>query len=275
MSAPIKICTRRSFRNRRGACSEIEEAFAFSKVGLLRDHEGRSQKSKRRLLSQKLGCSKTTKADLRNQRGLLSQKRAAKRPRGPISEIEEAPTFPALSALVTCTLSFAEIMGILSKISGETSKHAQPLLTFEKTLPTGLLAPKSKRHRPPNLESQTPNMITFSKIEERTSKHAQPLLTFEKTLPTRLLAPKSKRHRPPNLESQTPNMITFSKIEEKAPLSESREPDPQQDCFLKNRRGIVLRISRARPPTGLLVRKPKRHHFPNFKSWISLDKARL
>ncbi|CAN6677115.1 unnamed protein product [Malus baccata var. baccata] len=28
-----------------------------------------------------------------------------------------------------------------------TSKHAQPLLTFEKTLPTRLLAPKSKRHR--------------------------------------------------------------------------------------------------------------------------------
>ncbi|KAM1116928.1 hypothetical protein TB2_007271 [Malus domestica] len=74
MSAPIKICTQRSFRNRRGACSEIEEAFAFSKAGLLRDHEGRSQKSKRRLLSQKLGCSKTTKADLRNRRGLLSQK---------------------------------------------------------------------------------------------------------------------------------------------------------------------------------------------------------
>ncbi|KAM1010903.1 hypothetical protein ACFX2C_046317 [Malus domestica] len=47
MSAPIKICTRRSFRNRRGACSEIEEAFAFSKAGLLKDHEGRSQKSKR------------------------------------------------------------------------------------------------------------------------------------------------------------------------------------------------------------------------------------
>ncbi|KAM2582941.1 hypothetical protein TB1_005018 [Malus domestica] len=45
-------------------------------------------------------------------------------------------------------------------------KHAQPLLTFETTLPTGLLAPKSKRHRPPNLESQTPNMITSSKIEE-------------------------------------------------------------------------------------------------------------
>ncbi|KAM2988876.1 hypothetical protein FF2_002914 [Malus domestica] len=50
-----------------------------------------------------------------------------------------------------------------------------------------------------------------------------------------LLAQKSKRHRPPNLESQTPNRITFSKIEE-APLSESQEPDSQQDCFLKNRR---------------------------------------
>ncbi|KAM2014832.1 hypothetical protein FF2_044642 [Malus domestica] len=129
MPAPIKICTRRSFRNRRGACSEIEEAFAFSKAGLLRDHEGRSQKSKRRLLSQKskrrllsqkLGCSKTTKADLRNRRGACFLKSwAAQRPRGPISEIEEAPTFPALAAPVTRTLSFAEIMGILSKTSGE------------------------------------------------------------------------------------------------------------------------------------------------------------
>ncbi|KAM2481990.1 hypothetical protein COP2_040783 [Malus domestica] len=66
MSASIKICTRRSFRNRRGVCflkswaaqrprgsiSEIEERFAFSKAGLLRDHEGRSQKSKRHLLFQ-------------------------------------------------------------------------------------------------------------------------------------------------------------------------------------------------------------------------------
>ncbi|KAM1059525.1 hypothetical protein FF1_033514 [Malus domestica] len=69
MPAPIKICTRRSFRNRRGACSEIEEAFAFSKVGLLKDHEGRSQKSKRRSLSQKLGSPETTRADLRNRRG--------------------------------------------------------------------------------------------------------------------------------------------------------------------------------------------------------------
>ncbi|KAM1355790.1 hypothetical protein EV1_029721 [Malus domestica] len=111
-------------------------------------------------------------------------------------------------------------------------------------------------------------MITFSKIEERTSKHAQPLLTFEKTLPTRLLAPKSKRHRPPNLESQTPNMITFSKIEERAPPSESREPDSEHDYFLKNRRDTALRISRARPPVGLLSQKSKRHHSPNLESQI-------
>ncbi|KAM2322303.1 hypothetical protein ACFXTH_018989 [Malus domestica] len=31
---------------------------------------------------------------------------------------------------------------------------------------TLLLAQKSKRHRPPNLENQTSNRITFSKIEE-------------------------------------------------------------------------------------------------------------
>ncbi|KAM2973960.1 hypothetical protein FF1_000306 [Malus domestica] len=87
-----------------------------------------------------------------------------------------------------------------------------------------------------------------------------------------LLAQKSKRHRPPNLESQTLNRITFSKIEE-APLSESQEPDSQQDCFLKNRRGTVLKFSKARSMIGLLVRKPKRHRSLNFKSQISLDKA--
>ncbi|KAM1079635.1 hypothetical protein ACFX2B_014179 [Malus domestica] len=81
---------RADIRNQRGVCflkswaaqrprrpiSEIEEALAFSKAGLLRDHEGRSQKSKRHLL------------------------------------------FLALSAPVTCTLSVAEITGILLKISG-------------------------------------------------------------------------------------------------------------------------------------------------------------
>ncbi|KAM1122834.1 hypothetical protein ACFX19_004387 [Malus domestica] len=124
MSAPIKICTRRSFRNRRAP----------------------AQKSKRRLLSQKLGGSETTRVDLRNRRGVCFLKSwaaqrprrpisdieevcflkswaaqrprgpiseieevcflkswAAQRPRGPISEIEEAPTFPALSAPVTRT----------------------------------------------------------------------------------------------------------------------------------------------------------------------------
>ncbi|KAM0985362.1 hypothetical protein ACFX2C_012641 [Malus domestica] len=89
-----------------------------------------------------------------------------------------------------------------------------------------------------------------------------------------LLAQKSKRHRLSNLKSETPNMITFSKIEE-APLFESQEPDSQHDCFLKNRRGTALRISKARSLTGLLVRKPKRHLSPNFENQISLDKACL
>ncbi|KAM1454066.1 hypothetical protein ACFXTO_003623 [Malus domestica] len=84
-------------------------------------------------------------------------------------------------------------------------------------------------------------------------------------LRTGFLAKKLKRHCPLNLESQTPKRITFSKIEE-APLSESQEPNSYQDFFLKNRRDTFLRISRARSPTGLLVRKPKRHRSPNFKT---------
>ncbi|KAM1761865.1 hypothetical protein FF1_004451 [Malus domestica] len=92
---------------------------------MLRDHKGRSQESKRRFLSQKLDCSKTTKVDRRNRRDACFLKSwVAQRPRGSISEIEEAPAFSALSAPVTCTLNFAEITGILSKISGETSKQA-------------------------------------------------------------------------------------------------------------------------------------------------------
>ncbi|KAM1567066.1 hypothetical protein COP2_047469 [Malus domestica] len=63
----------------------------------------------------------------------------------------------------------------------------------------------------------------------------------------------------------TPNRITFSKIEE-APLPESREPDSHQDCFLKNQRGTVIRISRARLPPGLLSQKSKRHCYPNLES---------
>ncbi|KAM1636820.1 hypothetical protein ACFX1X_014948 [Malus domestica] len=141
-----------------------------------------------------------------------------------------------------------------------------------------------KRHHPSNLESQTPNRITFSKIEEAllsesqkpNSQHDYFLKNRRDTalrisrveLLTRLLSQKSKRHRSPNLESQTPNRITCSKIEE-APPFESREPDSQQDYFLKNRRDIALRISRARLPTRLLSQKLKRHSSLNLKSQIS------
>ncbi|KAM2437422.1 hypothetical protein EV1_014449 [Malus domestica] len=89
---------------------------------------------------------------------------------------------------------------------------------FEKTLPTRLLAKKSKRHHPPNLESQTPNKITFSKIEETA------LRISRVRLQTGLLSQKSKRHRSLNLKSQIPDRIACSKIEE-APLSELRELD--------------------------------------------------
>ncbi|KAM1389897.1 hypothetical protein ACFX2I_017814 [Malus domestica] len=131
MPASIKICTRRSFRNRRGVC--------FLKSW------------------------------------------AAQRPRGPISEIEEAPAFSASSAPVTCTLSFAEITGNLSKISGEArefrsssyptithkGKGTAPLLDNWKVpmcvdlrvlrqdrSSTGLLVRKPKRHNSQNFESQ-------------------------------------------------------------------------------------------------------------------------
>ncbi|KAM1743005.1 hypothetical protein ACFX12_012934 [Malus domestica] len=88
----LQKSNRRLLRNRKG--------FAFLKAGLLKYHEGRSQESKRRLLSQRLGCSKTTKVDRRNRRGACFLKSwAAQRPRGPISEIEEAPAFSTLSTL--------------------------------------------------------------------------------------------------------------------------------------------------------------------------------
>ena len=149
-----------------------------------------------------------------------------------------------------------------------------------------LLDQKSKRHRPPNLESQTPNKITFSKIEKAPLSESQKLdsqqdcflknrrgtaLRISRArLPTGLRAQKSKRHRPPNLKSQTPNMITLSKIEETL-LSESREPDSQHDYFLKNRRDTAPRISRARPPTWLLSQKSKRHRSPNQSKRRSLS----
>ncbi|KAM2657025.1 hypothetical protein EV1_012442 [Malus domestica] len=70
-----------------------------------------------------------------------------------------------------------------------------------------------------------------------------------------------------HIRENTPNKIACSKIEE-APLSESQEPDSQQDYFLKNRRDTAFRISRGRLPTGLLSQKSKRHCFLNLKSQI-------
>ncbi|KAM1643126.1 hypothetical protein ACFX2K_012965 [Malus domestica] len=74
--------TRADLRNRRGVCflkswaaqrpqrsiAEIEEALAFSKAGLLRDHEGRSQKSKRHLLFQPCQHLSHTHSTLRKLR---------------------------------------------------------------------------------------------------------------------------------------------------------------------------------------------------------------
>ncbi|KAM1285899.1 hypothetical protein ACFX2J_000007 [Malus domestica] len=72
----------------------------------------------------------------------------------------------------------------------------------------------------------------------------------------------------PNLYSHSrkhSNKIACSKIEE-AQLSESREPDSQQDYVLKNQRGTALRILRAKLPTGLLSKKSKKHYSQNLKS---------
>ncbi|KAM1102890.1 hypothetical protein ACFX19_011662 [Malus domestica] len=68
-----------------------------------------------------------------------------------------------------------------------------------------------------------------------------------------------------HIRENTPNKIACSKIEE-APPSESREPDSQQDYFLKNRRNTALRISRVRLPTEFLSQKSKRHRSPNLES---------
>ncbi|KAM2252556.1 hypothetical protein ACFX1S_007050 [Malus domestica] len=57
-------------------------------------HSMELQKSKRRLLSQKLGCSETMRADLRNRRDVCFLKSwAAQRPRRSIAEIEKALAF--------------------------------------------------------------------------------------------------------------------------------------------------------------------------------------
>ncbi|KAM2670768.1 hypothetical protein EV1_006657 [Malus domestica] len=140
-------------------------------------------------------------------------------------------------------------------------------LNLKNQIPIGLLVRKPKRHCSPNFESQISLDKAYLQSSHATSAFLIPQTTFSKRSDkvktceacnshyiamtkkgkgiTLLLAQKSKRHRPPNLKSQTPNRITFSKIEE-APLSESQEPNTQQDCFLKNQRGTVHRISRAR-----------------------------
>ena len=93
-------------------------------------------------------------------------------------------------------------------------------------------------------------------------------------LPTWLLPQKSKRHCSPNLESQTPSMIAFSKIEE-ASFSESREPDPRQDCLFENRRGTTFPTSRAGSPWIKLVcnlhtqHQLSRYHRPLFQSALT------
>ncbi|KAM1083939.1 hypothetical protein ACFX19_022678 [Malus domestica] len=120
--------------------------------------------------------------------------------------------------------------------------------------------------------AKMPNLYSHSRKHSQQycllkNRRGTALRILRARLPIGLLAKKSKRHRPLNLESQTPNRITFSKIEE-APPSESREPDSQQDYFLKNRRDTALRISRARLPTGLLSQKSKRHRSPNLESQI-------
>ncbi|KAM1539916.1 hypothetical protein ACFX10_004647 [Malus domestica] len=61
---------------------------------LLVEIQAPAQKSKRRLLSQKLSCLEITRVDLRNRRGFcFLNSWAAQRPRRPISEIEEALAF--------------------------------------------------------------------------------------------------------------------------------------------------------------------------------------
>ena len=54
----------------------------------------------------------------------------------------------------------------LCSVAKQTCKNAQLFFTSEKTLPTRLLAQKSKRHRSPNLENHIPNKITCSEIKE-------------------------------------------------------------------------------------------------------------
>ncbi|KAM2860727.1 hypothetical protein COP2_025998 [Malus domestica] len=121
-----------------------------------------------------------------------------------------------------------------------------------------------------------PNLYSYSRKHSQQdcllkNRRGTTLRISKARLPTGLLSQKSKRHCSPNLKSQTPNRIAFSKIEE-APFSESREPDPRQDCLFENRRGIALQTSRARFPWIKLVcnlhtqHQLSRYHRPLFPS---------
>ncbi|KAM1160872.1 hypothetical protein COP2_000028 [Malus domestica] len=92
-------------------------------------------------------------------------------------------------------------------------------------------------------------MITFSKIEERV-KEQYHCWIIGKSLCVNLCA--SWQGRLANM----PNLYSHSR------------KHSQQDCLLQNRRDTALRISRARPPAGLLSQKSKRHRSPNLESQI-------
>ncbi|KAM0986432.1 hypothetical protein ACFX2C_013608 [Malus domestica] len=110
MRASIKISTQRSFRNQRGARSEIEEMPAFSKAGLLKNHRPISE-IEEALAFFKRVSTYHMHSQLYENHGQFVE--------ASITDIEEALAFQNMSAPVKCTLSFAEITSNLSKISGE------------------------------------------------------------------------------------------------------------------------------------------------------------
>ncbi|KAM1465661.1 hypothetical protein ACFXTO_045136 [Malus domestica] len=153
-----------------------------------------------------------------------------------------------------CVNLHASWQGRLAKIPNlysHSRKHYQQDCLLKNRRGTALRISRAKLPTGLRAKNQTGTALRISKAR----------------LPTGLLSQKSKRHCSLNLKSQTPNKIAFSKIE-KAPLSESRELDSQQNYVLKNRRGTTLRISKARFPTGFLSQKLKRHRSPNLKSQI-------
>ncbi|KAM1833483.1 hypothetical protein ACFX13_023303 [Malus domestica] len=126
-SMKLQKSKRCPFRNRRGACFLKSWAAQKPRAGL-RNRRGPC-------FSKRVStCHMHTQlsADLRYRRGTCFSRRVStyhmhtqlcgnheQFVEAPISDIEYAPAFPDVSAPVTCTLSFAEITGNLSKISGK------------------------------------------------------------------------------------------------------------------------------------------------------------